>query len=521
MEEQRTQQQRNTIEWFRPSLLALAEGQYWSDLSYLLRYLLQPPPSIHQSSVGRKKPAKVLPSTVTNSSNSNSNSRRGSKLKATGGSSSNAVQWSELEANQTIPTSSSASINSQQQQQKEYDMYYLDYDLTRSILVALEKHGILPNLWINLRHPSPVEEDVLDVLFLLESSIWRFFDVDTATANNNNNNSNNNNNDKKKNSNHSKKNSSNNNNSPTASPKQTNASTTTALPDNNNNKSSSSANQNNNNNNNNDNDVPIFGLKEAIEVVLRLDDYRYDPNSPHRRMNDDDDTDDDDDDSDDDDDDDEDEDDSTDYDSFAKTLHDLEVLLNSQDGDDDDNDDDDDDDSERNKSQRRHTSNIVSLASLLLDPSWQGGGGGKHRPLNTTKRLPRDLEVRVTRSGEFHILEVSGLGANNALDSSSIERQSSSSSSSIKQARRDNDTSNGRSYDESDFLYTRKEKEGYLDAIPDVTHQLYEHNGNRKVRYSTSIEYDLYQQFQNPLAGSFYEIDSDDDDEEDGDDQGV
>lgn len=392
-EEHRQRQHQDRIDWFRPSLLALAEGQLWSDLNYLLRYLLQPPFAKLRNDGDQSK--------------LHSSRKRGNRKSTRSGTVFTVVE---------TPTSST-------------DRLYLDKYLTRSLLMAFDRHGVLPNLWKNLRHPSPREEDVLEILLLLETSIWKIFEHPA--------------------------------NLPARvisiqNGKKGSEQSVSSSPE----------------------DTRRFSLREAIEVVLRTapDEANGDP--AYGMEDDSDDADDIDDF-------------GEDYDTFALTLQDLEDMLRNGEELRDDEDD----------SQGQSTPDIVSLATLLCDPFWQGKGG-KHRPLNSSKRLPRDLEVRVTRSGDYHVLEVAGL-ANDSASSSIIGKESAD------RASWDYDESTFAD-EASEFIYSRVES--YPDAIPDVTHQLFQHNGNQKVRYSSSLEQEIYLQFQNQPPGYF---DGDEHDEED------
>lgn len=124
------------IEWFRPSLLAMARNQHWADLGYLLRVILKPPFVVIPKHVPRKW------------------ERRG-KLKYS------AIALVERTlVSQNDPTA------------------FLDEELVRDLLFAMEHHQVLPSLWKNLQHPSVVEEDVVEILLLMERSIWKIFEYD-------------------------------------------------------------------------------------------------------------------------------------------------------------------------------------------------------------------------------------------------------------------------------------------------------------------------------------------------------
>ncbi|KAG7347116.1 hypothetical protein IV203_006185 [Nitzschia inconspicua] len=120
------------IEWFRPSLLELARNKHFSDLSYLLRKLLHPPPP-----------------TVLNDFSFNCNNKRGRRRKSN---------------------------------EKEVDKSYypkfpvLDELLVMDLLRAFDYHGVLPSLRKNLHNPSGIEKDVLQILVLMGPSIWNVFD---------------------------------------------------------------------------------------------------------------------------------------------------------------------------------------------------------------------------------------------------------------------------------------------------------------------------------------------------------
>ena len=48
--------------------------------------------------------------------------------------------------------------------------------------ISMESQQIFPRLWKNLRSPSVEEEDILEVLLLMEGSIWEIFEYDPESA---------------------------------------------------------------------------------------------------------------------------------------------------------------------------------------------------------------------------------------------------------------------------------------------------------------------------------------------------
>jgi hypothetical protein len=354
-DEQRERKHRDMIDWFRPSVLTLAEGQFWSDLNYLLRQLLQSP--------------------FTRPRNHSKQNKLHSKSTPSG------------------TPSSDVSLSG--------GHYVLDKGLTRSLLLALERHGVLPDLWNNILHPSPVEEDALEILLLLEASILRIFECTPNSP------------------------------APTKSIHAggQGSKTSPSFPA---------------------EEIPGFVLREAVEAILRDD--------PTHTL--------------DDDGEDSDSGDDSDYDSFAKSLQDLDDMLR----DDEELQDDED-------PQGKYVSDVVSLAALLRDPFWQAKGG-QQRPLNGTTRIPRDLDVRVTRSGPYHILELTGLGSDGV-----------SSTAHGKKAAERASWTDDESSSVSDERDVYRRNASYHDAIPDITHQLYEHNGNLEVRYSSSLVEEIYEEF--------------------------
>jgi hypothetical protein len=156
----------------------------------------------------------------------------------------------------------------------------------------------------------------------------------------------------------------------------------------------------------------------------------------------------------------------------AQILRELEGLLLDQSEDFDDEDDD----------ESQTTSDAITFATMLLDNRYPNGKGS----------IPRDLVVKARHSEDTQILEIYGL------------RSSSNSPSS-------RDISTWDDEDEDcavDVVYTREP--GYQDHIPDITAQVYQLNGNIKLRYSAALEDEIYQRFRRPNPGYYYEDDEDD-----------
>lgn len=100
-----------------------------------------------------------------------------------------------------------------------------------------------------------------------------------------------------------------------------------------------------------------------------------------------------------------------------------------------------------------------ALAAILLE---------KNLP-----RVSRDLEVRSRRSGDSHILEISG----STLATSGI--------SNMQGSWRDLED------DAADIIYSRVAM--YHDDIPDIAGQIFQHNGNRTLRYREDFENEIYE----------------------------
>jgi hypothetical protein len=133
------------VNWFRSSLSALADQQYWSDLGYLLRNILQPTyihvPGNHQASKRRKKKKR------------------------------NFKQHHDISA-----------FEQQLNHAEDGEPKFLDEELVRDLLTTMDRQQIFATLWKNLRHPSVEEEDILEILLLLEASIWRIFKYNPNAA---------------------------------------------------------------------------------------------------------------------------------------------------------------------------------------------------------------------------------------------------------------------------------------------------------------------------------------------------
>jgi hypothetical protein len=134
------------IDWFRPTLLTLANGKHWSDLSYLLRCLLQPPLVL-------SNPARRRKNRSINGSIGNKNRNK-------------YILMDYMETNNLLLRNE----------------FYLDESTVRGILVEISRDQTLSELWKHLQRPSPMEEDILDVLLLLENSIWKVFEHDADAA---------------------------------------------------------------------------------------------------------------------------------------------------------------------------------------------------------------------------------------------------------------------------------------------------------------------------------------------------
>ena len=57
-----------------------------------------------------------------------------------------------------------------------------------------------------------------------------------------------------------------------------------------------------------------------------------------------------------------------------------------------------------------------------------------------------------------------------------------------------------------DFIYDDREAD-YEDNIPDITKQIYQLNGNQQLRYSTALEYHIFEGLHRP---NFHYEDEDD-----------
>jgi hypothetical protein len=271
----------------------------------------------------------------------------------------------------------------------------------------MDRQQVLSNLWDrkNLRHPCPTDDEVLEILFLMEGSIWRIFESQPNIT------------------------------SEAVDSKKFNSS---------------------------DNGVPMASLRDAVEVLLRTSPKNKDcglSNDDTSGIN-------------------------WDYGevygaSLAQALRDLEdLLLDERKELDDDNDGQDQQPPD------------ASIATLLWDPRFQGDNNrrrsNENKSASSKSKTPRDVEVRAIKSGDAHILEISGLGNSGATWDGDYE---------------------GR-YLAADFIYTREN--GYFDHIPDVTAQIFQSNGNRELRYTLEFEEEIYERFRRPFPEDYYDEDEDD-----------
>jgi len=284
------------------------------------------------------------------------------------------------------------------------------------LLLVLEHNQAFSNLWKDLKQPSPAEEEILDILLLMEASIWKIFEYDSDAA------------------------------AKAASlhrSKQKSSGASTKHGD--------------------DGGVsgpPKATLRDAIEVLLETTPRNkrnsgggnllsgYEDSDLERNS------------------------------AMEEALLDLEELLWDQANDLDEDDDDD---------RSQPPSDAITLAAFLWD---RPGTDGKDKSHNDV-----EVEVRARRHGDSNILEISGL--ENTTHSSPVDPGNEISSSWLDENR----------YPAAEFIYSRVA--GYHDHIPDITSQIYQHNGNRSLRYSFALEDEIYQRFRQPPPGYYYEDEED------------
>jgi hypothetical protein len=328
------------VDWFRPSLLELAKHQHWSDLGYLLRNILHPP--------------------MSGTLNDRPSSRR---------------RYSSKNSTNT------AIKRLQEVHESANDQPSLDEALVRELLLALEHHKVLPSLWKNLKNPSVVEEDVLEILILLERSIWNVFDYETGPASD-------------------------------SSFRQ---------------KGFGKPGEN-----------PKASLRDAIDVLLQSSRrYELDTGSAMQVSKHDD----------------------QEFESHDDAEHDeaVQLVLDFKDILEETKNPEDD-------SYDQESVDALTIAAMLLDQK--------------TSRVTNSVQSRAMRSGDHHLLEARGVGKEAKLKSSNVPHWIDVIDE----------------IDATDVIYSRDA--GYHDDIPDVASQIYQHNGNRVLRYQSDFEYEICEELR-------------------------
>eukprot|EP00537_Pseudo-nitzschia_pungens_P016403 CAMPEP_0172404024 /NCGR_PEP_ID=MMETSP1061-20121228/61564_1 /TAXON_ID=37318 /ORGANISM="Pseudo-nitzschia pungens, Strain cf. pungens" /LENGTH=755 /DNA_ID=CAMNT_0013138647 /DNA_START=227 /DNA_END=2491 /DNA_ORIENTATION=- len=171
-------------------------------------------------------------------------------------------------------------------------------------------------------------------------------------------------------------------------------------------------------------------------------------------------------------------------DSLTQALKDLEDLLDEHLGS------EEDEDSEHDGNTTQQASEAIALATVLTNQIHLDDSAGNHdhncddfstvsnadpQKLSDTGKM----EVRVKRSGTEHVVEMTDL------DDKSRHSED-----------RMNSFEDENNY--LDFIYGDRAVD-YEDNIPDVTSQLYEANGGKQLRYSSSLEHHIYEGMQQRL----------------------
>lgn len=341
------------IDWLRHSLLELAKHQHWSDLSYLLRNILHP--------IFRSDPPFI---SARQHRHHHQQQRRRRKNR----------EYTAIAFVEEVNESGS------------HQPQVLDEGLVRELLLALDDHGVLSSLWKNLHNPSVVEEDILEILLLMESSIWEIFAFEPDAA------------------------------ARTLSLQKERQSGAWKP-----------------------GETPKASLRDAIDILLQTS-VESDPSatSGNEVSN-------------------------PDDEDLGRTYdgeHDetLQLFLDVKDILEEANDLEDDSDE-----YDQDSVDALVLAALLFDQK--------------LPRITRDLEVRARRSGDNQFLEMPGLADRgvNAFSADYFDAQGDM----------------GQHGDATDVIYSRDA--GYQDDIPDVASQIYQHNGNRALRYRCDFEYEIYE----------------------------
>jgi hypothetical protein len=340
------------IDWFRPSLLELAKHQHWSDLGYLLRQILDPP--------------------MTGTVNDRVSSRRSCRRKNS--------------------TYTSIALPQDVHESAYVEKACLAEDLVRELLLALHYHKVLPSLWKNLKNPSVVEKDVLEILFLLERSIWNLFDYETGTG------------------------------SDTLSQQ-----SGTGKPG----------------------EKPKPSLRDAIDVLLQSSFRNNELDIASARQ---------------------------------VSKQDVQELLSQYDAEHDET-----------IQLLLDFKEILDEANDIKDDSYDDEPAEVEMLLDHfIPRGSRKLETRSRRRGDHNLLEVTGVG-------NAATLKSSSSSNLVDPQIKDEAT---------DIIYSREV--GYYDDIPDIAFQIYQHNGNRVLRYRYDLEDEIHESLQESDTDEWNETDFDD-----------